>query len=490
MLIINLVALLLTPFILKYLTKEEFALFYIAGDLLMWLGLAQLGVSSSYNSRASQLFGQKNEEELKYLTSSAWGLQIASSLVILIGGVILSFFVNSFFKVQNNSPQTQTFFLILVVASAAQVFSQVFSALLISAKLININNRISIISVVPKVVFTLLFLLAGWKLVGLALANMIASITPIIISIYYVRRKFPQIPIRLKYWTRKHTGELLMNGIWFTLGGLAGILILGLDRIVIAKVVSLEVVASFLITQKLYFLSDKVFAQIFNTARPFMGQLYGAGSYKKLLSLYNFFLRLSILLAVAGGSAIFIINEEFVRLWVGKEFYLGDKVSLFLAVNFIVQFILLPNRVLLATSMYKLNWQAYARIIEGLANLGLSIILGRQLGVVGVVIGSIIPSIVFSNLLYIYYIWSFFRSFSVKNDARIFLNYFLIGTLFLLYIIDISLPVLVSIISSIIVLTLFCHLYLKFFMRKAWSEGIFSVIPLPRIIRRIYLASI
>ena len=88
MLIINLVALILTPFILKYLTKEEFALFYIAGDILMWLDLAQLGVSSSYNSRASQLFGQKNEEELKYLTSSAWGLQIASCLIIFSAGVI------------------------------------------------------------------------------------------------------------------------------------------------------------------------------------------------------------------------------------------------------------------------------------------------------------------------------------------------------------------------------------------------------------------
>lgn len=490
MLIINLVALILTPFILNYLTKAEFALFYVAGDLLMWLGLAQLGVSSSYNSRASQLFGKKNEEELKYLTSSAWGLQIGSSLLILIGGIILSFFVNSFFNVQDDPRQTQTFFIILVIASAAHVMSQVFSALLVSAKLINIDNRIKIVSVIPRVIFTVLFLLAGWKLVGLALANMIASLTPIIISIYYVGRKFPQIPIRLQYWTRKHTGDLLMNGIWFTIGGVAGILILGLDRIVIAKVVSLEVVASFLITQKLYFLSDKVFAQIFNTARPFMGQLYGSGSYKKLFSLYSFFLRLSILLAVAGGSAIFIINEEFVRLWVGKEFYLGDKISLILAVNFMVQFVVLPNRVLLATSMYKINWQAYARIIEGLANLGLSIILGKKFGVIGVVFGSIIPSIFFSNLLYNYYVWTFFRKYSIKQEAKIFLNYFFFGTLLLIFIFNISFPVIVSTISSFIVLALLCHLYLKLFIKKAWREGIFDLVPLPGIIRKVYLGCI
>ena len=214
MLIINLVGLILTPFILKYLTEEEYALFFIAGDLLMWLGLAQLGVSSSYNSRAAQLFGQKNNEELKYLTSSAWGLQIASSVVIIIGGVILSFFINSLFELKDNTHQTQTFFLILVIAAAVQVMGQIFSALLISAKLINIDNRIKIISVLPRIVCTVLFLVLGWKLVGLALANMIASIVPIAISIFLVRRKFPQIPIRLDLWTKKHRDMLL--SIWMS----------------------------------------------------------------------------------------------------------------------------------------------------------------------------------------------------------------------------------------------------------------------------------
>lgn len=478
MLIINIVGLVLTPFVLKYLTKEEFALFYIAGDLLMWLGLAQLGVSSSYNSRAAQLFGQKNEEDLKYLTSSAWGLQIVSSILILLAGIVLSFFVNSFFDVKDNAHQTQTFFLILVIASAAQVMSQVFSALLVSSKLINIDNRIRIVSVIPKIVFTVLFLLAGWKLVGLALANMIASITPIIISIYYVSKKFPQIPIKLKYWTRKHTGELLMNGIWFTIGGVAGILVSGLDRIVIAKVVSLEIVASFLITQKLYFLADKVLGQVFNVTRPYMGQLYGSGSYQRMYTLYKFFKRLSIFIAVLSAALIFLINDIFVKIWVGSELFAGQTVSFFIAINFILQFVLLPNRVILATTMHRLSWQNLLRVIEGVLNLTLSIVLGKIYGIPGVILGSIFSSLIISNVVFNFFCDELFKVNGLKTNSRLYLNYLLVTLIVPVYLITLYFPGNLATVVLLVLILAGSLLYMRFLIGKAQKERISETIPL------------
>jgi len=479
MLIINLVALILTPFILKYLTREEFALFYIAGDILMWLSLAQLGVSSSYNSRAAQLFGQKKEEELKFLTSSAFGLQLASSVIILLAGVVLSFFVNSFFNVKDSAQQTQAFFLILVAASAAHVMSQVFSALLVSAKLIHIDNRIKIVSIIPKILFTVLFLLLGWKLVGLALANMIASLTPIVISIFYVRKAFPQIPIRLKFWTKRHTNDLLIKGIWFTIGGVAGILISGLDRIVIAKVVSLEIVASFLITQKLYFLADKILGQIFNVTRPYMGQLYGAGSYERLHSLYGFFKRISIYVAVLSAILIFLINDLFVKIWVGIDLYSGNQVSFFIALNFIIQFVLLPNRVLLATTLHRLSWQNSLRVVEGVLNLGLSILLGRLYGVIGVISGSILASIVISNVVFNFFCDELFRDKGLKTNSKVYWNYLAILTIIPIYYISMIWVDVVIRSFLIFIVLLIAFFYLRFLLNLAYKDKIFDTIPLP-----------
>lgn len=483
MLVINLVGLILTPFILKYVTKEEYALFYLAADILLWLSLAQLGVSNSYNSMAAMAFGKKDYTELSKLTSTAWGLQILSGFIVLIAGSILSFFVANFFDVKNTSTNVQVFFLIMVAGSAFTIMNQIYTALLTSAKEIHISNRISIISVIPKIIFTILFLLLGWKLFGLALANLLAVSFPIIISFFYVRKRFRNIEISFKNWTSEHTKKLLVTGIWFTVGGVAGILILGLDRIVIAKVVSLEVVAGFLITQKLFFLSDKVLGQFFNVSRPFIGQLIGKKQHTSIYELYSFYTKLSIFLSGFTASIIILINSYFVDLWVGIDLYSGDKITFWLSINFMLQFLLFPDRILLASSLYRVKTQALIRITEGTVNLGLSIYLGTILGITGVLLGSIISTVLFSNIYYKYLSNKYFKSNNVKSQPRNYLYYITILIIPLIYFLKDTGNNFTSYLLIGFILFLFVLFFVFELFKQIKNESLKELIKLPKFIK-------
>lgn len=474
MLVINLVGLLLTPFILKYVTKEEYALFYVAADLLMWLSLAQLGVSNSYNSMAAMTFGKKDYSELSKLSSTAWILQILSGIVVLILGFVLSFFVADFFDIKNTNSNVQVFFLLMVAGTAFTLMNQVYSALLTSAKEIHISNRISIVSVIPKVLFTIIFLLLGWKLFGLALANLLAVLVPIIISFFYVRKRYNNIEISLNNWSSDHAKKLLITGIWFSVGGVAGVLILGLDRIVIAKVVSLEVVAGYLITQKLFFLSDKVLSQIFNVSRPFFGQLYGQNSVEKMKVLYEMFTKIAIFFSVSAALIIMVVNETFIDLWVGKDFYLGKLITFWLAINFIVQFNLLPNRVLLATTLFQLKSQNLLRVLEGVVNFILSILLGKYYGISGVIAGSVISSFLFSNLVFNFYCDRFFKQNGVRTNLKIYLNYGLITILLFYFSVDIYFKSLQMNIVVFALIAFFLILYGYFLFQYIKKSGLIN----------------
>jgi hypothetical protein len=57
----------------------------------------------------------------------------------------------------------------------------------------------------------------------------------------------------------------------------------------------------------------------------------------------------------------------------------------------------IPNRILLATSLFKIVHHNSFRIIEGIVKIVLSIILIGKFGVLGVVIASILSSLAFSN---------------------------------------------------------------------------------------------
>ena len=55
MIVSMIVALWMVPFVLKFLSRPEYGIFAIAGDLLGWLGVANLGITAAFNSKGAQL---------------------------------------------------------------------------------------------------------------------------------------------------------------------------------------------------------------------------------------------------------------------------------------------------------------------------------------------------------------------------------------------------------------------------------------------------
>ena len=111
-----LVSLWLVPFTLKYLTRPEYAIFAIAGDLLSWLGLAGLGVSSVFNSRGAQLMGSGDREELNIVASTTFFTQLASAIVIILAGVIVVLKPELLFSKEASAEHLQAVVAILVTA--------------------------------------------------------------------------------------------------------------------------------------------------------------------------------------------------------------------------------------------------------------------------------------------------------------------------------------------------------------------------------------
>ncbi|MFZ5501006.1 MAG: hypothetical protein ACOY58_03730, partial [Candidatus Micrarchaeota archaeon] len=66
------VGLWLTPYTLNYLSREEFAIFTLASDVLTWFTLADLGLASSLRVRVAQLTGVSEERRMSEMASTAF----------------------------------------------------------------------------------------------------------------------------------------------------------------------------------------------------------------------------------------------------------------------------------------------------------------------------------------------------------------------------------------------------------------------------------
>lgn len=398
MMVSMIVSLWMVPYVLQFLTKVEYGIFAIAGDLLGWLTLANLGVTSTYNSRGAQLIGENNKEELQILTSTTFFSQFITSIVIIIVGLFFSFKPEILFNEIDRLENIGLVISILVGGFFMQYVSQPLRSLLVADKQIHIDNYLKFGVLIIQTSLTILLLHQGIKLLSLAISSFIASLIVTFIAWFRVKRSFPEMKIKLKYWRTDRMKFLLKNGIWFSIGGLAGILIFRMDAFLIGKYLSLSLVASFVLNNRLYQIAEKLHGQFFNITRPYFAQMYGKGNLKGLSEIYNLVYYSSILSAFFLGVVIYFSSEWFLSWWVGPDFYLGDTINLLLCVNFIIQAAVLPNRIILATSLYKIKIHNLTRIFDGATKFIISIVLITSYGIEGILVASIVSSILFSNL--------------------------------------------------------------------------------------------
>ncbi|MDD3582349.1 MAG: hypothetical protein PHW74_15200 [Desulfobacca sp.] len=390
------VGLWLTPFTLRFLDREEYAIFALTGDILMWLNLLDLGITASFRVKVAQLTGRPDAYNINRLASTAFFSQTGVVfLVALIGGAFVYTFP-TFFKVRPDL-QTQAMQLVglLMVGVIINMATQTFSALLVAHQQIHIDNLIRLALIAIRTGLTVVLLLGGLKLLSLAVANVTAISITTSLAVLRCYKMLPDLTIRYRLASWDQLKSLGNLGIWFSLGGLAGIFIESLDRVVAARLLSLESVTTLALTSRVYLLAYGVLGQITNIARPALGQLFGEGKLIQALNSYRNIFIISNGLAISLAFSLFAANGWFVVWWVGSENYGGWWLDLALGLNLIINCWVLPNRATLSAALI-VRPQTISRVIEGILNLSLAIILGRYFGLPGIVFSTALAGILTS----------------------------------------------------------------------------------------------
>ncbi len=110
----------------------------------------------------------------------------------------------------------------------------------------------------------------------------------------------------------------------------------------------------------------------------------------------DMFLRYSNMMGVLSfgiGLLVVSLGTPFLELWVGSDFSAAGTILVILTAALIPDYATSVS-VYALQAMKKHKYYAYNSLIEGVANLALSITLVRSLGMVGVAIGTLIPAFV------------------------------------------------------------------------------------------------
>lgn len=213
----------------------------------------------------------------------------------------------------------------------------------------------------------------------------------------------------------------IKNIFWHKIGGL---IVFNTDLILISKFTSLEIVGIYASYQMILQVLGNITVILKGVLTPRIGRFIAKHSKEEN---YDYYRKIDILycyMAVFFTYSTFILIEDFIVLWLGKEFILSRFTLKLICFNLWV------NMFRWNLEMFKLGDGFFndikLPILESIINFFVSIVLGIKFGLDGVIIGTIVSNII---IILIYKpILVYERCFNEnwKEYIKVYCNYFTI----------------------------------------------------------------
>jgi O-antigen/teichoic acid export membrane protein len=383
----------LTPFVIHSLGDRMYGFWVLVGTFIGYYGLLDFGLSNAIGRHISRTIGSKNQEECNRVFNTGLALYLCIGFLALLVTIVIVGIAYLFIKNPDDLLTFRTVILILGVHTAIEIPIRVFQGLLNANLRFNILSYITLINLFIRTTLIVFALTQGYRLIGMALAIFLASIIPNILYVHFAIKSSPYIRLKAKSISKKTSKTLFSYSFFVFVLQIAGRLRFQTDAFVITAFVGLSSVAHYNIASVLIRYFDVLMGRIMGVLTPYFSQLDGANDYEELKKKFFIATKLSVCISTFVGFGFVFWGKPFIQRWVGAEYLDAFPVLAILVSGVIFSFWQTPSiTVLYGTSKHQVL--AIVAVIEGLANLLISLLLVKTYGLIGVAAGTSIPLII------------------------------------------------------------------------------------------------
>jgi len=276
---------------------------------------------------------------------------------------------------------------------AQSFLTNVFVGVLMGMQRIYLVSRVGVVLSLLRAAGTYGLLTSGYGLVALALLPLVLSLANAALVVYYCRVLLPDVALTPARFEREEVFKLVNYGKYVLLSNIGDKIVFATDAIVIGIFLPIASLTPYAIAGTLIQQMRSVvmaMAQIFNPLTSSLRAEAGKESIHKVLESGA---KGAMVVGLPLCIGFITLGERFVLLWMGPEHAsTAGQVLTALAIGYVVG---LPYYTI-SGILYGLGEHrvvATLRVVEGVLNLGLSIVLVKLIGLVGVAIGTAVPHI-------------------------------------------------------------------------------------------------
>lgn len=389
----------LTLFI-KILNVEYVGINGLFSNILSMLSLTELGLGTAIIVNLYKPLHDNDKEKIKTLMNFYKKSYNIISLTMFILGIMIIPFLKYLIK-ETTIPLNLTIIYLLHLISVICSYLVAYKRSIIYAdqkdyilKIISICYYI-IVNVTQIIIlyFTknyYLYLIV--KIICQLLQNLIITII--------ANKKYPYLKEKTYTKIDKTTTKSIYSKVWaLSIHKFSKFIVNGTDNIIISAFLGLIPVGLYSNYNMIIKNVDNIFYKITEATSASIGDLLTESNSEKSYQVFKKIKFLNTWLALFSSTCLLVLTQDFIKLWLGKEFLLSNLVLYILVFNYF-QKLLQRNYKIFKDAAGIWTEDKLIPIIEAVLNIVFSIVLMKIFGLAGIFMGTIISS--FVSWLYSY----------------------------------------------------------------------------------------
>jgi O-antigen/teichoic acid export membrane protein len=392
------VGLFMIPFVIGSIGDRWYGLWILVAHLVGYYGFLELGISTANERFIARALGQQDDDEIGRVFNSSLFLFTIVGFFSLLISIIIALISSRFVHDPAEIPIFRGVILLIGIDMAISFPARAFFGFLYAHVRYDIVNIFGISKLLVRTALFVYFLSRGFGIISMAIITLGVDIMQYSITALYTLKKHPSARLKFFYYSKETIRTLLGYSIYSFISNVAKQLRFHISSFVITAFLGLALVPHFNIGARIAGYYLLVITNAVALMKPVFSSLEGRGDFDQIRDKYIFTVKLNTIFSVFIGGSLLIYGKAFIARWMGADYMDSWDVLLVLTIGMIFNTIqITPVTLLYGISKHK--FYSIVMVIEGVANILLSIILIRKYGIVGVAFGTTIPMLITSILI-------------------------------------------------------------------------------------------
>jgi len=387
-----------TPALVHALGERVYGFWTLVAAFIGYYGLLDLGLTQAAARYLSQALGKEDEAELERVAATAFSLFTALGAGV-IGLTAVSWLLTPLFvKSPSEAAMFRELLLVLGVAAAVGFPTKVYTGLLQAAIRYDV---IALISIARSLICNGAIYCAartGRGVLTVAAITFIVSMVQYAATYAAYKACFPRLRISFAAAERARVGVMLRHGWDTVVCQLGDVMRFRLDTVLVASFLGAALVTPYSVGVRIVEAFVQLVLGVIGMMLPVFSRYEGRGDYAAIREALLQATKLGTVLSTFVGLSVVFYGRVFIARWMGPGFGEAYGVAAILAASFMIDLPESPG-VQLLYGLSKHRVYAVLGMAEGVANVGLSILLLRRYGLYGVALGTLVEFLIFKTYI-------------------------------------------------------------------------------------------